>query len=128
MEIIREKVEESDNYYTKQFFLNGAINVDYLVSLINQFEDADTKMDECFCDTFDKDGTSLHIIYNVVDDIAKVKELPNPSVRFSIRFCDRRTNNYKFSLSTSINSECFYFVVNKKRYEVENKVEYSRKV
>ena len=114
------KVLEDDKYYNKTYSLNKTIQIDTLFEVINFFKGDEYEFRSCNCMSYDENGGSIYFEYDNVDDIRKIVKLPSPYVSFSIDFCDKQLKNYKFSLTTAINSNYVHYIINKKIYNDEN--------
>lgn len=106
---------ESEKYFTKTYTYDGNIQIDSLISIAKEFENEDVKFSRCGCSTFDENDCSLFISYKEIDDIAQIDSAPSPYVQFSLDYCNRKTLDYCFSLSTYMNSDVLTYIVDKKR-------------
>ena len=114
MNIINSKEYDDSEIYVRTIFFDNTIQVDSLVDLIKQFENASVKMNACHCNTFSDNGSNVCVTYSSVDEILNFKKAPSPYANFLIEFVDRNTLTYQFDLITGIN-------LNYARYEVDKK-------
>ena len=121
MEVLNFKEYENEDFFRRIYTLSDNVQVDNFCNVIKGFENNDTKMLVCNCQSFDETGHPLHRRYTSVEDIIQANGLPNPYIRFYLEFGDRLSGVYKFNLEANVNSNLLSYIVDKKKLTVESK-------
>lgn len=116
MKIIKTIETDTEKKYSKACYLDCGLQVEDIVDLIKQLEtEYDAKLIECDCNSFREDGSPKFAAFFNAEDLLDTDNWPNPYVVYCAIFGDKATGEYKFNLSTSINSEIITYSVNKKK-------------
>ena len=118
MKILKYKEKNTDETYSMAIYYDFGIQVDHFTEIVKQYETKyNAKLFDCYCRSYDGNGSPLFTICYDEKDLKEIKDWPNPYVTFYATFNDKLTGEYKFNLSTSTNSELITYIVDKKKLQ-----------
>jgi hypothetical protein len=127
MKVLKFNDVENESQFRRTYTMDESVQIDSIGDVIRGFENEETKMFKCRCQSFDEDGHPLYREYTVIEDIEETKNLPNPYVRFNIEFQDRLTGVYKFDIGAYTDSNLVAYVVDKKKLAIDSSKGRARK-
>ena len=126
MEILKFDDYDSEEYLKRVYTLSDNVQVDNFSSVVKSFENTETKMTVCNCQSFDENGHPMYRTYSSSEEIAQASEFSNPYIRFYAEFCDIKTEAYKFNLEANVNSNIVAYIVDKKKLTADTRRSRSR--
>ena len=69
MEVLNFKDYDNENYLKMVYTLNGNVQVDIFTNVVRSFENEQTKMSVCNCQSFDSDGHPMYRRYTTVEEL-----------------------------------------------------------
>lgn len=126
---------KSENLYEKAFECSQPLDIDSIITILKNYERENTKMYSCKCETFTESGNTVGREYSSIEELQGLYKLPNPSIQVTAIYIDKKTNQYKFDISTANNSNVIVYSISNriaksvsKRMELEAMLEEEKKV
>lgn len=126
MDFINVQDISENGLIAKKYYTDGPIGIDEIISILFSYVDDETTMYECKCRTFTEDGFTRIHRFTTIDELSNMHNFPNPSIGVHALFIDRNTSEYKFNISTAVNTNVIEYSISdrariylKKRMELE---------
>ena len=117
MKLKEAGIIDKKGIHGKSYDTDGPLSVDDIISVIKSYEDENTKMFECRCDTFSESGNPYSPCYRNTEILKAMHNLPNPSINVRVIYVDPKDMSYKFSLGMAANTRGMNYFVNPKAEE-----------
>ena len=111
LEFLEYKDIEEPGYAGKQYYVDGPLDVDSVIQLIASCENEKAVLYECRCSTFTEEGSTRRHRFTKVDQLQELHDFPNPSIHVHAIYVDPNTIEYRFDLSTAVNTRIVEFSV-----------------
>ena len=82
-----------------------SLDVDTIIKVIKHYENENTKLYECRCDTFSESGRPYSPKIYDTKDLDRLHEFENPSISVSAKYVDPKDLSYKFTISMAANAK-----------------------
>ena len=95
---------EETGYSSKTYKADDTVQQENFCDLLKSFEDDSTRFYYCTCNTYNENGSPISPTFKDLEKM-RARDFDNPDVSFMANFIDRETQEYKFSVCSSINSD-----------------------
>lgn len=110
MRIISKKELPNRENNTIRYKLDDNILRSNIADVIRLFETQTTEFLECECDTYDEDGCVMHVYFNNLDEIKRLKDYPSPYMNFRIDYEDTCTGKKVCTIHLATNDNTVDYI------------------
>ena len=120
LELKEIKEKETDKEYILIYKLSNTVQLDSFISILRAFETETICFAYCDCRGYDEDGYRAYSQINNIENMHNLDdEFASPYINFDAIFCDRETHQYRFSLTSDVNSSVLIYYVKLAKYGKE---------
>lgn len=103
---------EKGGTYIHIYKLTNTVQLDSFISILRAFETEDICFAHCDCRGYDEDDHRAYYQIQNIDDMRNLNDwFGSPFIDFDAVFCDRKTQKYRFSLVSDVNSSSLSYYV-----------------
>ena len=111
MEFSEIREIKEPGYVGKQYYTDDPLDVDTIIQIISSYINEDAVLYECQCSTFNEEGRPRRYRFKKLDQLQRMHDFPNPSIGVHAIYIDPATNEYKFDISTAVNTNAIEYSV-----------------
>ena len=111
MDFINVQDISENGLIAKKYYTDGPIGIDDIIDILSSYVDDETTMYECKCRTFTEDGFTRIKVFTKIDELSNMYNFPNPSIGVRALFIDRNTGEYKFNITTAVNTNVIEYSI-----------------
>ena len=111
LKLCKEYDNKNTGYSAKSYKVDDTVQQENFCDLLKSFENDTTRFYYCTCNTYNEKGSPICPTFRDLDKM-RVCPFDNPDISFMANFIDRDTQEYKFSIISSINSDIIKIVYN----------------
>ena len=111
MNFIKTQDIKKDGYTGKQYYADAPIGIDDIIEILSSYNNNQTSLYICNCDTFNDNGSPRVYGLRGIDQLKRMHSFPNPSIGVHAIYIDRKTHEYKFDISTAVNTRIIEYRV-----------------
>ena len=127
MKIIDVKDIKESGYVGKQYFTDDPLDIDTIILILSSYENEQAVLYECQCSTFNEEGKSRRHRFKQMSQLKKMHDFPNPSIGVHAIYIDPVTDEYKFDITTAVNTNAIEYSVDDRLVEyVRNNMKLDR--
>lgn len=104
LKLVNEYKDKNSDYNSKEYRTNKTVQQNNFCDLLESLENDESKFFICLCNSYNESGSPLFRRFYSINELRK-EDFYNPSVSFNARFVDSKSDEYRFSVSSSINSD-----------------------
>ncbi len=104
MECRKIKDFNENGVYGTIYDTDQSLDIDTIISVLRHYENEDTKLYECRCDTFSESGRPYSPKIYDTKDLERLCEFDDPSIVVSAKYINPNDQSYKFTISMAANT------------------------
>lgn len=120
MKFIESREIKGNGIIGKAYNTDQLFTVDDIIAMIEKYEDENTRLFLCRCSSYTDSGSPVHYEYRDIVSLEEMHDYENPNISVAAMYVDRKTADYKFTISMAANTRGMnYYVSEKNRRYVE---------